>query len=43
MPVSICYLGNNGDEEWECEILVTLENGQEIIIFEEAHSSISNL
>jgi|NOAtaT_7_FD_contig_81_1558714_length_1692_multi_3_in_0_out_0_4 hypothetical protein len=35
--------GNDGNEERECEILVCFKNSKEIIVLEEAHSTIGDL
>jgi hypothetical protein len=43
VPVVISKINDDWDEHWEGLILVSLENVQEIIILEEAHSSIGNL
>lgn len=36
-------VNNNWNQHWECLFLVVLEYIKEVIILEEAHSSISNL
>lgn len=43
MPVSISDLANDRDQQRECEVLVALENGEEIVVFEETHSSVGHL
>jgi len=43
MPVIFCKVHNNWNQYRECLALVMLQDGQEKVIFEEAHRSIRNL
>jgi hypothetical protein len=43
MPVIISKLSNDRDQKGESLALVALKNVEEIVIFEEAHRSITNL
>jgi len=39
----VCHLIYYRNDHGKCDCLVTLENGQEIVVFEETHGSIGNL
>ena len=43
MPVVLSQVHNDRNEHWESLLLVGLEDVQEVIVLEEAHSSIGNL
>lgn len=43
MPVSFSYRGNDWNQEGESEGLVVFQDGEEVIVLEEAHGSIGNL
>lgn len=43
MPMGFSQGGNHRDEKRECEILVCFKNREEIIVLEEAHSTICDL
>ena len=43
MPVSVSDSGDDWDQDREGEVLVRLEDGEEVVVLEEAHRSISHL
>jgi hypothetical protein len=43
MPMVFGQIDNDGDQHWECFLLIGFEDVQEVVVFEETHSSISDL
>jgi len=43
MPMSLSHVADHWNQQRESIALVGLENCEEIVVFEEAHSSVSNL
>jgi len=43
VPVVVSKMDDNWNQHWECFFFVVLEDVQEVVIFKEAHCSISNL
>ena len=43
MPVILSKIDNDWNKHWECLLLVSLQDVQEVIILKEAHCSVSNL
>ena len=43
VPVVVSQVNNDWDQHWEGLVLVGLQNVEEIVIFKEAHSSVSHL
>jgi len=43
VPVGFCHVNDDGDEEGEGVALVSFENVEEIVIFEEAHGAVCHL
>jgi hypothetical protein len=41
--VVVSEVHNDGDEHWEGSVLVGLKDVQEVVIFKEAHGTVSNL
>jgi hypothetical protein len=43
VPMVVSQVDNNWHQHWEGLVLVGLQNVEEVIVLEEAHSSVSNL
>jgi hypothetical protein len=43
VPVCVSNVCDDGDEHWECNAFVCLEDGEEVIVLEEAHRAIGDL
>ena len=43
VPMVLSEVDDNRNKHWECFVLVSLEDVQKVVIFKEAHRSVSNL
>ena len=43
MPMILSELNNDRYEDWECLLLVSLEDVEEVVILEEAHRAVGYL
>lgn len=43
MPMVLSKVYNDWNKHWECLLFISLEDVEEVVILEEAHSSISHL
>ena len=43
VPVILCEVNDNGNQQGESLLLISLKDSQEVVILKEAHGSVSNL
>ena len=43
VPMIFSQVDNDGDQHWECLLFIGFEDVQKVVVFEETHSSISDL